>query len=97
MSGVAVVSAIFGVGFGLGSTALLVLLLSGLNRIWSSLPTLEFHGRAWPVACQLWLSHIGVFAVLKVLGLLPPEWPWWLGSLGLLGVVPSGTQVYLIQ
>lgn len=97
MSGVAVVSAIFGVGFGLGSTALLVLLLSGLSRIWSSLPTLEVHGRVWPVAFVLLLAHLGVFAVLNVLGLLPPDWPWWLGSLGALGVVPSGTQVYLIQ
>lgn len=97
LSGVAVVAALFGIGFGLAITALLVLLLSGLNRIWSSLPTLEVRSRVWSVAFGLLLAHLGVFAVLNVLGLLPPDWPWWLGSLGVLGVVPGGTQVYLIQ
>ena len=96
LSGIAVVSASLGLGFGLFFAAFVVALASAARRLWSSLPGLEAKGRTTSVVVVLLLAHLVAFGALSVAGVLPFGWWWWLGALGFIGIGLDGTGVYLV-
>ncbi len=91
-SGIAVVAISAGFSIGLLLTAVIVALGRSLLLVRPVARAPEPRSRAGRVALTLLLLHLLAFGALRIIGVLPMGWIWWLGAFGAIGMhTPEAT------
>lgn len=90
-SGIAVVAVSAGLALGLFLTAVIVVLGWGVLLVLPMARVPEPRARAGRVALTLLFLHLLAFGALRVIGVLPMGWVWWLGAFGAMGMHSPGS------